>query len=293
MDFDALTARTLQGGTDEEIFDAIFADRLPLNEERMRAWKGFLLKRGWRDECSAEIAELKQASGWAGRDDIQSFLRGFSRRGRGPHAALWLIDFPKSTVADFVFHRLQYESGDWDVVDQRMPSNLLDSLVAYTTIQVDPREAVVPLGSKEVFDAPFVYLSGHRLVQFTDRERENFEAYARRGGFVFVDDCNHDIDGLFAKSFEAQMTAIFGAGALKKLPNDHRSTARFSRSKRGRPRRVSNSTAGATTSCTITFAASKSTAASPCCTRTRTTVVSGTTISATSVSWPRTTRSSA
>ena len=43
----------------------------------------------------------------------------------------------------------------------------------------------------------------------------------RNGGFVFVDDCNHDIDGLFAKSFEAQMASIFGAEALQKLPNDH------------------------------------------------------------------------
>jgi hypothetical protein len=38
---------------------------------------------------------------------------------------------------------------------------------------------------------------------------------------VFVDDCNHDIDGLFATSFEAQMADIFGADALAKLPNDH------------------------------------------------------------------------
>ena len=124
-------------------------------------------------------------------------------------------------MPDFVFTRLQYDSGDWDVVDQRMPSNLLDSLVTYTTISVAEREAIVPLGSKEVLAAPFCYLSGHKLVQFTDRERENFEAYVKNGGFVFVDDCNHDIDGLFAKSFEAEMAKIFGADALKKIPNDH------------------------------------------------------------------------
>jgi hypothetical protein len=124
-------------------------------------------------------------------------------------------------VAAFVFHRLQYASGDWDIVDQRMPSNLLDSLVAYTTIDVAPHEAVVPLGSQEVLAAPFIYLSGHRLVEFTERERQNFETYVRHGGFVFADDCNHDIDGLFAKSFEAQMAAIFGPAALAKIPNDH------------------------------------------------------------------------
>ncbi len=122
---------------------------------------------------------------------------------------------------DFVFSRLQYDSGDWDLVDPRMPANLLDSIVAYTTISVDPREAVVSLASPALFDAAFCYLSGHKLVQFGDRERANFETYVRRGGFVFVDDCNHDIDGLFAKSFEAQMAAIFGPAALKKIPNDH------------------------------------------------------------------------
>jgi Domain of unknown function (DUF4159) len=58
-------------------------------------------------------------------------------------------------------------------------------------------------------------------VQFTDRERENFESYVRRGGFVFVDDCNHDVDGLFAKSFEEQVGVIFGPDALVRIPNDH------------------------------------------------------------------------
>ena len=119
----------------------------------------------------------------------------------------------------FFFTRLQYESGDWDV-DQRMPSNLLNSLIEYTTLPVDTQENVVALSGNEIFRAPFCYLSGHKLVEFTRQERENFEKYVRNGGFVFVDDCNHDIDGLFAKSFEAQMEMIF-PGELKKIPNNH------------------------------------------------------------------------
>ena len=121
---------------------------------------------------------------------------------------------------EFTFTRLQYLSGDWDV-DQRMPANLLHSLVEYTTVPVDTRERVVALASAEVFDTPFAYLAGHRLVEFTSREREVFERYLRNGGFVFADDCNHDLDGLFAKSFESQVAAIFGPDALQKLPNDH------------------------------------------------------------------------
>lgn len=120
----------------------------------------------------------------------------------------------------FFFTRIQYESGDWDV-DERMPSNVLNSLIEYTTLPIDTRENIVSLGSKDIFTAPFCYLSGHKLVEFTAQEREHFEAYVNRGGFVFVDDCNHDIDGLFAKSFESQMERIFGATALKKISNRH------------------------------------------------------------------------
>lgn len=102
-----------------------------------------------------------------------------------------------------------------------MPANLLHSLVEYTTIPVDQRERVVPLASREVLEAPFCYLAGHRLVQFSRAERDVFERYVHGGGFLFVDDCNHDIDGLFARSFEAEMAAVFGASALQKLPNSH------------------------------------------------------------------------
>jgi len=102
-----------------------------------------------------------------------------------------------------------------------MPSNILNSLVEYTTIPVDTQERVVALSSDEIFDCPFCYISGHKLVEFDDKERSNFEKYVRNGGFVFADDCNQDIDGLFAKPFEQQMTNIFGADALKKIPNDY------------------------------------------------------------------------
>ena len=124
------------------------------------------------------------------------------------------------SLYDFWFTRLMYESGDWDV-DQRMPSNLIDALVQYTTWRVDPNERVLPLADPRIFDAPFCYLAGHKLVEFNAEERRNFESYVRNGGFVFVDDCNHDIDGLFATSFEAEMASIFGRSALKKLPKAH------------------------------------------------------------------------
>lgn len=120
----------------------------------------------------------------------------------------------------FTFARIKYRSGNWDT-DQRMPSNILNSLVEYTTIPVDTKEKIVDLSGDEIFRYPFTYLSGHKLVQFDGRESANFKKYVENGGFVFADDCNHDIDGLFARSFEAQMTRLFGPAALKKISNTH------------------------------------------------------------------------
>jgi Domain of unknown function (DUF4159) len=123
-------------------------------------------------------------------------------------------------LSDFEFVRLRYDSGDWDV-DQRMPSNLLDSLLQYTTLRVAPRERVVPLADPHVVGSPFVYIAGRRLVEFSREEKRNFAQLAARGAFIFADDCNHDVDGLFARSFEAELADIFGSAALHKLPNHH------------------------------------------------------------------------
>ena len=136
--------------------------------------------------------------------------------------------------SNFTFTRISYNSGDWNT-DQRMPSNILNSLIEYTTIPVNLNEKVVELGSKDIFESPFCYLSGHKLVQFTSQEAANFKAYVNNGGFVFVDDCNHDIDGLFARSFETQMANLFGRSALQKIPNNHELYRSFFKFEKGPP----------------------------------------------------------
>ena len=127
--------------------------------------------------------------------------------------------YASNSEYDFYFTRLSYESGNWEV-DERMPANVLNSLIEYTSLRVDIKERIVPLSDPEMLKAPFCYMAGHRLVQFSDAEAQNFKQYVENGGFVFVDDCNHDIDGMFAKTFEAQMSSLFGEDALQKIPND-------------------------------------------------------------------------
>ena len=68
--------------------------------------------------------------------------------------------FAQSGRYDFWFTRLKYDSGDWDV-DARMPSNLITSLIDYTSLRVDPKEHVVELSDPKMLQAPFCYLAGH------------------------------------------------------------------------------------------------------------------------------------
>jgi len=128
----------------------------------------------------------------------------------------------RSRVNGFTFARLRYASGNWDA-DPRMPSNILNSLVEYTSIRVDPNEHIVDAGSEDLSNYPFVYLTGNKMLRFSEKERANLRRYLRSGGFMFVDDCNHDIDGTFAKTFEGEIRMILDrpGETLRKLPKEH------------------------------------------------------------------------
>jgi hypothetical protein len=122
---------------------------------------------------------------------------------------------------EFVFARLRYNSGDWDY-NAKVAANVLDALVQYTTIPVYPEEIVITPDSEELLAFPFVFMTGHTLVRFSAAERQNLVDFVDNGGLLFSDDCNHDINGLYAKSFEEEMRRAFpGPKTLDKLPNSH------------------------------------------------------------------------
>ncbi|MBM3752078.1 MAG: DUF4159 domain-containing protein [Acidimicrobiia bacterium] len=125
---------------------------------------------------------------------------------------------------EFVFARVRYDSGDWDY-NPKVAANVLNSLVEYTTIPVYPQEVVITLDSEELFAFPFLFMTGHTLVRFNERERANLAHFTRTGGLLFSDDCNHDIDGLYAKSFEEEMRRTYATvaseAAMPKIPNTH------------------------------------------------------------------------
>ena len=124
-------------------------------------------------------------------------------------------------ASEFVFARLRYDSGDWDY-NPKVAANVLNSIVEYTTIRVFPEEVVITAGSDELLSFPFLFMTGHKLVRFSPKERTQLRRFVEHGGLLFSDDCNHDVNGLYARSFEEEMRAIFGkSGAMPKLPVAH------------------------------------------------------------------------
>lgn len=119
---------------------------------------------------------------------------------------------------EFVWATAQYESGDWDSAPL-VGLNVSDSVARYTSIKVSPTPAIVSLSSADVLRFPFLFLTGHLPVRFTEAERRNVREFVDRGGFLFVDDHNHDIDGVFHKTATEELRRT--CGVLTDVSNEH------------------------------------------------------------------------
>ena len=132
----------------------------------------------------------------------------------------------------FVFCTGQYDSGDWDSAPL-VPANLIDSVAQYTSIAVAPTGVTVPLASDAILQYPLVYLTGHLPVHFSDAERRNIRTLVDRGGMIFMDDHNHDIDGIFHKTAMEEITRALGKPV--DLPNTHELYSAFFKFEDGPP----------------------------------------------------------
>ena len=135
-------------------------------------------------------------------------------------------------MSAFIFCTAQYESGDWDSAPL-VPPNIIDTIARYTSIDVAPTGVIVPLASDDLLRYPLVYLTGHLPVRFTDAERRTLRRLIDRGGILFVDDHNHDIDGAFHKTATEEITSTIGP--LAPLPNEHDLYRAFFRFTEGPP----------------------------------------------------------
>lgn len=74
VEYSAVVERVLADGSDDEILSWCFARGRKPNEEEILIFNSFLLKRGWRDETSADLERMKRERGFENRADIQTFF---------------------------------------------------------------------------------------------------------------------------------------------------------------------------------------------------------------------------
>lgn len=72
IEYDALKQRVLEGGSDDDILEWCFTHGRRLNKGDLMIWNGFILKLGWNDLAAPRLRKLKEKSGLADRDDIQT-----------------------------------------------------------------------------------------------------------------------------------------------------------------------------------------------------------------------------
>jgi hypothetical protein len=112
--------------------------------------------------------------------------------------------------------RLQYDGGgDWYANPSSLP-NLLAAVREQTALAVAEREITVTLESPQLWDVPYLYMTGHGNVRFSDREVVLLRRYLEHGGFLHADD-NYGMD----ESFRREMTRVFPDRALVDVPLDH------------------------------------------------------------------------
>jgi uncharacterized protein DUF4159 len=121
-------------------------------------------------------------------------------------------------VRPFTFATGMYASGDWES-GQLVAAVVIDSLARHTELEVSPAGVNVPIDSAALFEYPFLYLTGHLAVRFSAAERRNLLRFVDRGGFIFMDDHNHDINGVFHTTATQELTTLFGR--LERIPNTH------------------------------------------------------------------------
>lgn len=113
----------------------------------------------------------------------------------------------------FKIARLKYNGGgDW-YNDPSEEVNLLTFVAQKTNIKTEPVYEFVDLTSGNIFAYPFLFMTGHGNVVFSDSEAKKLRAYLENGGFLYVDD-DYGLD----KAFRREIKKVFPEKDLVELP---------------------------------------------------------------------------
>mgnify|MGYP002640937234 CR=1 FL=1 len=117
---------------------------------------------------------------------------------------------------DIHITRLHYDGGgDWYANPSSLP-NLINFISENTNIRVDPEEHRVKITDMDLYNHPYLYMTGHGNVNFSKEEIYKLRDYLTSGGFIHGDD-NYGMD----ESFRREMKKVFPKKDWVELPFDH------------------------------------------------------------------------
>jgi hypothetical protein len=112
--------------------------------------------------------------------------------------------------------KLKYGGGgDWYANKTSLP-NLIKFANQNLGTNIAPDEDIVEVGSTDLFNYPFVHLTGHGNIIFSPQEAANLRNYLIAGGFLHADD-NYGLD----KFFRREMKKVFPELDFIELPYSH------------------------------------------------------------------------
>lgn len=106
--------------------------------------------------------------------------------------------------------------GDWYANLQTSLPNLIHFCNKNLGTNIDPQQAIVEVGSPEIFNYPFLHITGHGNIVLSNSEAENLRNYLKAGGFLHIDD-NYGLD----KFIRPQLKKVFPELELIELPYSH------------------------------------------------------------------------
>jgi hypothetical protein len=119
-------------------------------------------------------------------------------------------------AGEFRITRLKYSGGgDW-YNDPSAEVNLLNFIKSNTNLRVKAQYSFVDLASDEIFDHPFLFMTGHGNVVFSTSEAERLRKYLENGGFLYIDD-DYGLD----KAVRRELKKVFPDNELVELPFSH------------------------------------------------------------------------
>ena len=116
----------------------------------------------------------------------------------------------------FTIARVHYSGGgDWYSDPSSLP-NLLNYVKENTPVSIYPEEVRIKLTDDNANQYPYLYLTGHGNIRFTDSEVIALRSILMNGGFLHADD-NYGMDA----SFRREIKRVFPNKDLIHLPHDH------------------------------------------------------------------------